>query len=77
MYLIISKDNCPSCFKARALLEQAGHEYIEYKIGKTITREEALEMAPGARSVPIIFNGKERIGGYDDLIEYLGVDNVN
>jgi len=77
MYLIISKEDCPHCKQAKALLEQADLEYIEYKIGVTITREEALEIVPGARSVPQIFNQKEYIGGYNDLVEYLGADYVN
>jgi glutaredoxin len=77
MFMIISKENCPQCQKAIVMLERAGYEYVEYKIGKTITREEALEMAPGARSVPQIFDGKTHVGGYNELIGYLGADNVN
>jgi len=77
MYLVISKENCPMCHKAKALLETADIVYAEYVIGVTITREEALEMVPGARSVPQIFDGKFHIGGYDELVKYLGADYVN
>lgn len=75
--MIISKPDCPFCSKAAAALERAGKEFIEYKIGVSITREEALEMVPGARSVPQIFDGKTHIGGYNELIKYLGESDVN
>ena len=77
MYIVISKENCPMCHKAKALLETADKEYAEYKIGETITREEALEMVPNARSVPQIFDGKFHVGGYEELVLYLGADYVN
>jgi len=77
MFMLISKENCPYCNKAKALLDNAGKEYLEYKIGVNVTREEALEMVPGARSVPQIFDGKHHIGGYNELVEYLGASDVN
>jgi glutaredoxin len=77
MFMIISKPDCWYCKEAAATLERTGKEFIEYKIGVNITREEALEMVPGARSVPQIFDGKHHIGGYNELIKYLGESDVN
>jgi len=72
---VYSKDNCPFCVKAKRLLEQMNINFIEKKIGVDVTREQLLEVAPQARTVPqIVINGKV-IGGYDQLVEY--VENYN
>ena len=65
---IYSKFTCPFCSRAKQLLDAKGAEYTEYDItmdqGK---REEMLQRAPGARTVPQIFIGGQAIGGFDDL----------
>jgi glutaredoxin len=62
-----SKPNCPNCVKAKSLLETSGIEYSENKIGEDYTKEQLLEVVPGARSVPQIFLNGEYVGGYEEL----------
>lgn len=71
MIIVYTKDNCPYCVKAKALLSSRSMEYMERRIGIDITRDEFLEAFPTARTVPqIVFDG-ELIGGYDDLVKHL------
>lgn len=71
MIVVYTKDNCPYCVKAKALLKGYGLEYSETVIGKDISREEFLDIFPTARTVPqIIFDG-ERIGGFEELAKKL------
>lgn len=62
-----SKDNCPFCDQAKALLTMKGIEFEERKIGYGWTKEQLLESVPTARTVPQIFLDDELVGGFDDL----------
>jgi glutaredoxin 3 len=68
---IWSKDACPFCDQAKALLKQRGIEFEEKKIGYGYTREQLLEEIPTARTLPQIFLDQEHIGGFTDLRNYL------
>ena len=67
---LYTKDYCPYCTKAKALLKQKG---VESQIRELdITRDEKLqaemlEKSGGKRSVPQIFIGDTHVGGCDDL----------
>jgi len=65
--LIWTKDHCPYCVQAKALLTQKGIEIEERKIGHSWTKEQLLESVPTARTVPQIFLGEEYVGGFADL----------
>lgn len=74
MIEIYGKDNCPFCDKAKALCERIGEEY-EYKLlGFDFTREEMMETFPTARTFPQIIVGNEKVGGYEQMVEY--IDNT-
>ena len=62
-----SKDNCPYCVQAKALLNQKGIEFEERKIGDGWTKEQLLEAVPNARTVPQIFLDGELVGGFTEL----------
>jgi glutaredoxin 3 len=66
-----SKDSCPYCVQAKALLERKGIEFEEYKIGDGYTKEQLLEAVPTARTVPQIFLDGEYVGGFTELKEKL------
>lgn len=68
--LVWSKDMCPYCERAKALLKQKGIQYEERKIGGGWTKEQLLESVPTARTVPQIFLDGKLIGGHDDLVKY-------
>ena len=66
---IYTKDYCPYCIKAKALLKRKGVSEIH---GSEITHDEALQAemiqkSGGRRSVPQIFIGDKSIGGCDEL----------
>lgn len=78
---IYTKDYCPYCTKAKALLNAQNIEYTEYLITadsnrlaeankQFATREQLLERAPMARTVPQIWLDGQHIGGYTDLEKY-------
>jgi glutaredoxin len=62
-----SKDNCPYCVQAKALLNKKGIEFEERKIGDGWTKEQLLEAVPNARTVPQIFLDGELVGGFTEL----------
>ena len=69
--VIWSKDHCPYCDQAKALLKNKGIPFEEKKIGDGYTREELLEAIPTARTVPQIFLDDKLIGGFTELNEHL------
>ena len=72
--IIYSKDNCPYCDRAKALLSLKNKQYQEMKIGEDLTRDEFVTIFPNVKSVPhIIINGDE-IGGFDKLTEWFNTD---
>ena len=65
---IYTKFACPYCVRAKMLLQRKGVEFEEFDItfgGEK--RDEMLERAPDARTVPQIFIGDFHVGGSDDL----------
>jgi glutaredoxin len=69
--IVWSKDNCPYCDQAKALLKQRGIKYEERKIGDGYSKEELLEAVPNARTVPQIFLDGNLIGGFTELKKHL------
>lgn len=65
--IVWSKDHCPYCVQAKALLEQKGIEFEERKIGDGWTKEQLLAAVPDARTVPQIFLNDELVGGFTEL----------
>ena len=65
--LIWSKDMCPYCDRAKALLTSKGIQYEERRVGGGWTKQQLLESVPNARTVPQIFLDEVLIGGYDQL----------
>ena len=65
--IVWSKDSCPFCTQAKALLESRGIEYEERNVSQNWTREQLLEAVPTARSVPQIFLDDEFVGGFTEL----------
>lgn len=69
--LIYTKPACPYCDYAKTLMMNRRVDYTESVIGKDVLREEFMEMFPDQRTVPLIFIDGEKIGGYNELKEYL------
>ncbi len=75
--IVWSKNQCPYCDKAKALLKNRNIKFEERKIGEGWTKEDLLEAVPTARTVPQIIIGGNSIGGYDQLIKYIDETNFN
>jgi glutaredoxin 3 len=69
--IVWSKNNCPFCVQAKALLELRGIEYEERNVSTDWTREQLLEAVPNARTLPQIFLDDQHIGGFTDLRAHL------
>ena len=69
--IVWSKENCPYCLQAKALLDMKGIEFEERNIQQGWTREQLLEVVPNARTVPQIFLDDKLIGGFTELRQHL------
>lgn len=69
--VVWTKDQCPYCDRAKALLNLKGITYEERRIGDGYTRENLLAAVPHARTVPQIFLDGALIGGYTELKQHL------
>ena len=70
--IVWSKDSCPYCVQAKALLQLKGIEFEERNINQDWTREQLLEAVPTARTLPQIFLDEAHIGGFTELKKHLG-----
>ena len=67
MITVYSKNNCPFCDRAKALLESKNVPYTEVNIENDAESRQML-LDKGLRSVPQIFNGSELLpGGFDGI----------
>ncbi len=71
---IWGKPACPYCVKAKQFCETRQFDYVYKELGKDFGREEVFEVFPTARTFPQIIVSGNKIGGYDQLLEY--VDNT-
>ena len=69
--VVWSKDACPFCVQAKALLELRGIEFEERNVNKDWTREQLLEAVPDARTLPQIFLDDKLVGGFTELRQHL------
>ena len=64
---IYTWQTCPWCQKAKALLDEKGVTYSEYKIDGDDAHAKMVERAGGRTSVPQIFIDNHHIGGCKDM----------
>ena len=69
--IVWSKENCPYCVQAKALLESRGIEFEERNVSTDWTREQLLEAVPTARTLPQIFLDDKLVGGFTELRRHL------
>lgn len=69
---IFSKVDCPYCDNAKNLLMSKGYSYYEFIIGQDISRDDFVEKFPNVKTVPYIIIGNNHIGGYKQLIDFIG-----
>ena len=74
MYVMYTKDNCKWCVLAKKLMKKNNMTFEERNVPYNVSKEEFLELIEEydtRPTVPKIFKGKELIGGYEDLQEYI------
>ena len=69
--VVWSKDSCPFCLQAKALLESRGIKFEERNVSKDWTREQLLAAVPNARTLPQIFLDDNYVGGFTELRRHL------
>ena len=68
--VLYTKNYCPYCKRAKALLTRKGITFTEYDIQDSDDLvEEMIERSGGRRTVPQIFIGDQHIGGANDMFE--------
>ena len=65
--VVWSKNQCPYCEQAKALLKMKGIAFEERNIQTDFTKEQLLEAVPTARTLPQIFLDNEHVGGFTEL----------
>ena len=68
--IVWSKNNCPYCDQAKALLKLKNIEFEEKNVEKDYSREQLLEAVPNARTLPQVFLDGQLIGGFTELSAY-------
>lgn len=69
--LVYSKPDCRYCTLAKNLLAEKGMSYQETVIGSGMLREDFMATFPGVQTLPLIIVNGNKIGGYNDLVEYI------
>jgi glutaredoxin len=69
--VVWSKNQCPFCVQAKALLESKGIEFEERNVSTDWTKEQLLEAVPTARTLPQVFLDDNYIGGFTELRKHL------
>ncbi len=64
---IYTKDWCPFCHRAKALLRSEDLSFEEIDVTIDTEREREMVLRSGRRSVPQVFIGARHVGGFDDL----------
>ena len=78
MYEIYGRSNCASCTNATNLLESLDELYVYYNIEESdYWLNQFKKEWPGRKTVPAISKYGEKIGGYEDLREWVSKHSTN
>jgi glutathione-dependent peroxiredoxin len=67
---ILTREGCPFCARAKKMLADAGHEFVEVPLPHTI-RSKALGAIARAQTVPQVFVDGQLVGGSEQLERWL------
>ena len=66
--ILYTKDYCPYCQRAKALLKSKGVIFTEYEVADDPEKfSEMVQRSNGGRTVPQIFIGETHVGGAMDM----------
>jgi len=63
--VLYSSANCPHCKRAKGFLQREGIAFREMDVGSNARARKELERL-GARGVPVLMIGGERLDGFDE-----------
>ena len=72
---IYTKENCVFCTRAKAVLEPYNPKIL--KLDEDFNREQFFEVFPTAKTFPQIIINNNKIGGYEQLLNYIDSTNYN
>ena len=76
LYRMVTDEHiCPYGIKSKDLLEREGFNVEDHHL-KTREETDAFKEKHGVETTPQTFINGERIGGYDDLVDYFGVSTM-
>ena len=76
--VIYTKDYCPYCVRAKALLTRKGAMFREINITHDEgLQKEMVDKSSGRKTVPQIFIGDKPVGGCDDLYALESAGKLN
>jgi glutathione-dependent peroxiredoxin len=67
---MLSREGCTFCARAKEMLQQAGVDYVDVPLSNTV-RSRAVGAIAGAGTVPQVFVNGQRIGGTEELAQFL------
>ena len=68
--MVLPDHTCPFGVRAKAMLEEAGYA-VEDNLLESREEVDAFKAEHGLATTPLVFIGGEKIGGSDDLEDYL------
>ena len=71
---IYTKENCSYCVRAKNLMKSRQISFIEVSISEK-NIDKLKESFPFMKTLPIIVNDGDLVGGYDSLVEKIATDN--
>jgi glutaredoxin 3 len=71
--IIYTIKNCPSCVRAKNLLQEKGYSFQEIDVTNNPEnlREQLMERTKGQRTLPQVFINEHHVGGYEALQAFL------
>lgn len=79
MIIVVGRENCTWCVRAKTLLENRGEPYVYLDYNKSALGKKKLDdLRPEfdalgqTMTVPQCFKADRHIGGYEDLVAFLG-----
>ena len=69
--IVYTKPGCPSCEQVKAYLRGRNVQFDEMVLGYDVTREQLLEVVPGAKTVPQVLIDGLAVGGYESTVQFL------
>ena len=68
---ILTREGCPHCARAKALLSDLGYDYVEVPLPHQ-TRSRVVGAVTGRQTVPQVFINGQHIGGAEELEQWAG-----